>query len=79
MLSIHISSFVCSILFVVVVIVVVCFVLFCFGLFRAPAYGSPQARGQIGTTAAGLHHGHSNAGSKPCLQLASQLTAMPDP
>ena len=27
------------------------------------AYGSSRARGQIGTTAAGLHHSHSNAGS----------------
>ena len=29
------------------------------------AYGSSQARGQIGTTAAGLHHNHSNARSVP--------------
>ena len=44
---------------------------FVFGLFvfflhfRATymAYGSSQARGQIGTAAAGLHHSHSNAGS----------------
>jgi len=27
------------------------------------AHGSSQARGQIGATAAGLHHSHSNAGS----------------
>ena len=27
------------------------------------AYGSSKARGQIGATAAGLHHSHSNAGS----------------
>ena len=27
------------------------------------AYGSSQARGQIGAAAAGLHHSHSNAGS----------------
>ena len=34
---------------------------FCFGLFRATpaAYGSSQARGLIGTTAASLHHSHS--------------------
>ena len=37
------------------------------------AYRDSQARGQIGATAAGLHH--SNAGSKPRLQPASQLTA----
>ena len=49
-----------------------CSVLFCFVLlFRAAleAHGNSQARGQIGATAAGLHHSHSNAGSKPCLQL----------
>ena len=44
------------------------FVLFCFvfGLFRdtPAAYGSSQAKGQIGATAASLH---SNTGSKPHL------------
>ena len=32
-------------------------------VLRAPpaAYSSSQARGQIGATAAGLHHSHSNA------------------
>ena len=36
-------------------------------LFRAaPAgYGGSHARGQIGATAAGLHHSHSNVGSEP--------------
>ena len=36
-----------------------------FWLSRAApmAYGSSQARGQIGATAANLHHSHSNAGS----------------
>jgi len=50
-------------------------------LFRATlvAYGRSQARGQIGATAAGLHHSHSNAGSKPRLEPTPQLTAMPDP
>ena len=44
------------------------FVLFL--LFRAipTAYGGSQARDQIGAVAASLHHSHSNAGSKPCLQ-----------
>ena len=32
------------------------------------AYGSSQARGQIGAAAAGLHHSHSNAREKLCLQ-----------
>ena len=37
-----------------------------FFLFRATsaAYGGSQARGQVGATAAGLHHSHSNSGSK---------------
>ena len=32
------------------------------------AYGGSQARGLIGAVAAGLHQGHSNTGSEPCLQ-----------
>ena len=27
----------------------------------------PKARGRTGAVAAGLHHSHSNAGSKPCM------------
>ena len=44
-----------------------CFILF-YLLFKAAllAYGSSQARGQIGAIAASLHHSHSNAWSKPC-------------
>ena len=40
------------------------FLSFC--LFRAihEAYGSSQARGPTGAVAAGLHHSHSNTGSK---------------
>ena len=43
------------------------------------AYGGSQARGLIRAVAAGLHHGHSNVGSKPCLQPTPQRTATPDP
>ena len=43
------------------------------------AYGSFQARGQIGATAACLHHGHSNSGSKPGLGPTLQLTAVQIP
>ena len=43
------------------------------------AYGGSQARGSIGAVAAGLYHGHSNAGSKPSLQPTPHLTATPDP
>ena len=50
-------------------------------LFRATpaAYGSSQARGLIGATAAGLHHNHSNMRSEPRLRSTSQLMAMLDP
>ena len=49
--------------------------------FRAPhvAYGSSQARGLIRDTAAGLHHSHSNAGSKMHLRPIPQLSARLDP
>ena len=52
---------------------------FFFFLCRAipKAYGSSQARGRIGATAAGLHH--SNSGFEPCLRPTPQLTGMPDP
>ena len=41
----------------------------CCCLFRAAlaAHGGSQARGRIGTLAAGLHHSHSNTRSEPCL------------
>ena len=58
------------------------FVLFAGGcLFRAPpeAYEGSQARGQIGATAAGLYHSHSNARSEPHLLATSQLMEMTDP
>ena len=41
------------------------------------AYGASQARGQIRAAAAGLHHSHSNARSKPHLEPTPQLTAAP--
>jgi len=41
------------------------------------AYGDSQARGQGGAVASGLHG--SNTRSKPSLQPALHLTAMPDP
>ena len=54
---------------------------FLFVFLRAApaAYGSSQARGKIGAAAASLYHSHSNAGSKPSLQITPQLTAKPDP
>ena len=58
-----------------------CFFFFFFLLFRsAPeAYGSSQARGQIGATDASPYHSHSNASSQMHLQPTLQLTAMLDP
>ena len=57
------------------------FLFFYLLLFRAAsaAYGSSQARGRIGDTAAGWHHSHSNTQSKPSLQSTPQFTATPDP
>ena len=52
---------------------------FFFFFFFPTASGTSQARGWIGATATGLHHSHSNAGSKLCLQPTPQLMAMPDP
>ena len=52
---------------------IIFFYFYFFGLlsffFRAipVAYGGSQAKGQIGATAASLHHSHSNARSKPRL------------
>ena len=43
------------------------------------AYGDSQAKGLIEAVAAGLHHSHSNVGSKLCLQPILQLTATLDP
>ena len=50
-------------------------------LFRAApeAYGSFQARGQIGAAASSLHQSHNNLGSKPQLWSTPQVTARPDP
>ena len=57
------------------------FFFFFFGLLRAApaAYGSSQAKGHIRAEAAGLHHSHSNEGSKPHLPPTPQATATLDP
>ena len=54
---------------------------FFFLLFRPAlqAYGGFQAKGRTGSTAAGLHHSHSNAGSELHLQPTPQLMATLDP
>ena len=55
------------------------FCLFAFSWADPSAYGSSQARGQIGAIGAGLSQSHSNAGSEPRLQPTPQLMATPDP
>ena len=52
-----------------------------FFFFRATssAYGSFQARSQIGATAASLYHSQSNTRSELHLQPTPQLTADPQP
>ena len=54
-------------------------VFFAFSRAAPAAYRGSQARGRIGAVASGLHHSHSNMGSKLCLQPTPQLTAMLDP
>ena len=46
---------------------------------KPAAYGSSQARGQIGAAAASLHLSHSNVGSESHLQPTRQFAAMLDP
>ena len=46
--------------FIIIIIVII----FCFSRAALVAYGSSQARGQIGAEAAGLHRNHSSSGSK---------------
>ena len=57
------------------------FIYICPFFFRAipAACGISQARAQIGATAAGLHHSHSNVRSESHLQPTLQLMAMLDP
>ena len=55
------------------------FCLFAFSRATPAEYGGSQARGLIRAVAAGLHHSHSSAGSKPCLRPTSQLMTTPDP
>ena len=58
------------------------FFFFCWGLFSGPHQWHmevPQARGQIGAIATGLHHNPSNLSSEWCLRPTPQLMATPDP
>jgi len=56
------------------------FIFFLFLFIATPeTYESSQARGKIRASAAGQHHSHGNAVSKPHLQPMRQLVAMPDP
>jgi len=54
------------------------FLSFFFFFMDVPAaYRSSQAMDQIGATAAGLPHSHTNMESKPCLQPTPQSMATP--
>jgi len=66
----------CSLLFLGLCTPGSCDFFFCLFRVTPAAYGSSQARNQIGAVAASLHH--SNARSEPSLQPTPQLTAMPD-
>ena len=55
------------------------FIYFCFLMAAPVAYGSSQAKGPIGATAAGLQHSHSNTISEWHLQPTPWLTGMWDP
>ena len=59
--------------------VIMCVCLFTFPRAAPMANGDSQARGLIGAVATGLHHSHSDAGSKQHLQPTPQLTATQDP
>ena len=56
-----------------------CFLVFFLGGAAPTAYGSSQAKGWIRAVAAGLHHSHRNAGSKPHLQPIPWLWETLDP
>ena len=56
-----------------------CFSFFLFFRATSVSYGSSQAKGQTGGTAAGLHHSHSNTRSEPHLQPTPPLTETLDP
>ena len=53
--------------------------LFAVSRAAAVAYGSSQAKGQIGAVATSLHHSHSDTGYEPRLQPTPWLMATPDP
>ena len=50
-----------------------------FFFFTATLVATSWARGQIGATAAGLHHNYGNTRSEPHLRPTLQLEAMLDP
>ena len=64
---------------IIIIILLLLLLLFCFFRAAPAAYGGSQARGQIGATAASLHHSHSNPGPELYLQPTPQLTAMAEP
>ena len=55
------------------------YLVFCLFRTQPVACGGSQARGRIGAAPAGLHHSHSNMGSKMHMQPTSQRMAGLDP
>ena len=53
------------------------FFFFFWSFWGCTRIGGSQARSPIGAVAAGLHHSHNNAGSKPNLQPTLQFMATP--
>ena len=74
--SIHFGVFWGVLLFCIVFV----FVLFCF-YFRVAtvAYGSSQARDQMGAIVPGLRHSHSNVESEPRVLPTPECMEMSDP
>ena len=69
-------------LFLTIINTAICLGKLCFFFFFyscAYVYGSFQARGCFGTSAASLHHSHSSTGSKLHLTPTPQLRATQDP
>ena len=58
--------------YLIIIIIIITIIIFLF-LAASVAYGSSQARGQVGAAADGLHPSHSNTGSM------AAVTAVLDP
>ena len=78
LLLIFLRDFIFSFYYSNIILSLLKFIYFFFKAAPA-AYGSSQARGQIGAAAASLHHSHGNTRFEPHLQPKLQLVAALDP